>query len=110
MKPLSVDHFACETYAPEKLLDYIGGLTGLANDAAIARYLHVSAPVISKMRNRRLPVSDAILVRIHEITELPIARLKELAGIPPAAFDMVVQSMDGRNTRWSRRQARGLTL
>lgn len=64
-----------------KLLDHILAKSHLKNDAALARFLELAPPIISKMRHGKLPVSDLTLVRIHEVTDMSIAELKELAGI-----------------------------
>ena len=52
----------------------------LKNDAALSRLLQVAPPVISKIRHRRLPVGASILIRMHEVSNLPIRELRDLMG------------------------------
>lgn len=63
---------------PVNLLDSLIEKLNLKNDAALCRALEVAPPVISKIRNRRLPVGASILIRMHEVSNLSIRELKEL--------------------------------
>jgi hypothetical protein len=67
-------------YNPDKLLDALLDRLVLKNDAALARALEVAPPVISKIRHRRLPVGASILIRMHEVSNLPIRELRDLMG------------------------------
>lgn len=69
------------TYTPEKLLDYLIKTLGLKNDAALSKALKVAPPVISKIRNRKLHVGPAILIRMLEKSPFSLHYLKALAGI-----------------------------
>ncbi len=53
----------------------------LKNDAALAKAFETSAPFISKVRNGRTAISDALLIRAHEETGLSIRELKTY--LPP---------------------------
>lgn len=68
------------TYSPDRLFDAVSLRLKVKNDANLARVLEVNAPIISKMRHRRLPVGAAMLIRMHEVTGLQIADLQELMG------------------------------
>ncbi len=68
------------TYDPNNLLDCLIAKLNLKNDAALSRALEVAAPVISKIRHRRLPVGASMLIRMHEISDMSIAELRELMG------------------------------
>lgn len=68
------------TYDPDKLLDALIKKLNLKNDAALSRSLEVAPPVISKIRNRRLPVGASLLIRMHEVSELSIREMRELMG------------------------------
>lgn len=59
----------------------------LKTDAALAKAFETSAPFISKVRNGRTPISDALIIRAHEETGLSIRELKTY--LPP---------LDGRST------------
>lgn len=52
----------------------------LKNDAALARVLELAPPMISKLRHFTLPVSAAVLVRMHEVSGLSIRDLRLLMG------------------------------
>jgi len=68
------------SYNPNTLLDALLQKLNLKNDAALSRALEVAAPVISKIRHRRLPVGASILIRMHEVSEISIRDLRHLMG------------------------------
>ena len=68
------------TYNPCRLLDALIEQLALKNDAALARALEVAPPMISKIRHRALPVGGAMLIRMHEVSDLSIAELRVLMG------------------------------
>jgi hypothetical protein len=76
----SPDSQASSDYDPNRLLDAIIETGGLKNDAALSRALAVEAPVISKIRHRKLPVGGILLIRMHEISQLSIKELRTLMG------------------------------
>lgn len=67
-------------YDPNHLLDTIIEHLELRNDAALSRVLGVEAPMISKIRHRRVPVGASFLIRIHEVTDISILELRALMG------------------------------
>lgn len=67
-------------YNPNRLLDAIIERMKLKNDAALARLLSVSPPIISKIRHGRLAVGASTLIRMHEETQISIAELRALMG------------------------------
>ncbi|MBK4737914.1 hypothetical protein [Noviherbaspirillum pedocola] len=69
------DHFN-----PDNLLDFLIKRLGLKNDAALSRALEVAPPVISKIRHRRMPVGASLLIRMHEVSDLPVAELRRQLG------------------------------
>lgn len=69
-----------KSYDPNAMLDTILVKMQLRNDAALSRLLEIQAPVISKIRHHRMPVSGALLVRIHEATGLSVRTLQDLMG------------------------------
>ncbi len=68
------------SYDPNHLLDSLIEKLNLKNDAALSRALEVAAPVISKIRHRRLPVGASMLIRMHEISDISIADLRVMMG------------------------------
>lgn len=76
-----VDRDALASYGKafiEVLLDAMN----LKSDAALARAFGTTAPVISKVRNGRTPISDALIICAHEATGLSIRDLK--LYLPPS--------------------------
>jgi hypothetical protein len=69
-----------ESYDPNRMLDGVIEKMGLKNDAALSRVMEVAPPVISKVRHRRLPVGASLLIRLHEVSGLTIAELRNLMG------------------------------
>lgn len=72
-----------------ELLDVLIDFLGLKNDAALGRELQVSAPILSKIRHGALPVSAAILIRMHEVSGLSIHVLRAYMGDHRANFGML---------------------
>lgn len=78
-------------FAPNSggLLDGVMEHLEIKNDAALARALQFTPATISKIRNRRLQISAAFMLRIHEITELPFSKLRAMMGDQQARFRLV---------------------
>ena len=72
--------FTQPSYDPDRLLTHLIEKLEVKNDAALSRALEVSAPIISKIRHRRLPVSASLLIRMHEVSHLSINELRGLLG------------------------------
>jgi hypothetical protein len=70
------------SYYPDRLLDFLLEKLGLSSDAKLAIHVGTAATMISKMRNRRLPLGPSFLVRMSEEVGMPIGALRELAGLP----------------------------
>ncbi len=60
------------------LLDYLKTATGVKNDARLAKLLHLSPPVISKVRSGKLSVSDAFILRVHETLDIPVRQIRAI--------------------------------
>jgi hypothetical protein len=67
-------------YDPNRLVDALREHLGLDNDAELARKLRVRPPTLSKVRNRRVAVSPALLIAMHEASGLTIRDLRWLMG------------------------------
>lgn len=67
-------------YDPGRLFDSLRAALRLKNDAALSRALGLGPPVISKIRNRQIPVGASVLIRIHEATDMSIAELRAVMG------------------------------
>ena len=68
-------------FKPHKLLDALIAEHQLANDAALAKFLGVMKPVISKIRNKKLPVTAERILQIHDVTGWDVKHIKELVGV-----------------------------
>ncbi|WP_240317753.1 hypothetical protein [Janthinobacterium lividum] len=71
------------------LLDMLTYFLELKNDAALGRELQVSPPILSKIRHGVLPVSAAILIRMHEVSGLSIYELRAFMGDHRKRFGMM---------------------
>ena len=67
-------------YNPEGLLDAAIAKLGLKNDAALAKALDLYAPLISKIRRRRIAVSPYFLLRLIEATGWTVAEARQELG------------------------------
>jgi len=83
------------TYDPDRLLDALLDKLRLKNDAALSRALEVPPPVISRIRRRRPHVGAAILLRMHEVSDLSIKDLRVLMGDRRGKFRFIPKSVMG---------------
>jgi plasmid maintenance system antidote protein VapI len=60
------------------LFTHIITSNNLKNDAALARFLEVTPPVISKIRHGRMHICDGMLLRTHETTGIPVKEMRIL--------------------------------
>ena len=65
---------------PRDLLDALIKHFDIKNDAALARVLELSPPMISKLRSRVLPMSAFVLIRMHEVSGISIVGLRRMMG------------------------------
>lgn len=72
------------TNSTNDLLNYLLNHNKLKNDADLAKFLGVPAPVISNWRAGRLSFGPAYIIRLHEKTAMPIAVIKSLLPAPGA--------------------------
>lgn len=68
------------TYDPARLLDFLIARFQLKNDAALSRLLEVAPPVISKIRNGRLPIGASLLIRMGDVTNISTRSLRNIMG------------------------------
>lgn len=71
-----------ETYHPEVLLDQLIGYYRAKHDLGLSRILKIDPPSLSKIRNRRVFLSDACIIRIMEVTGWSLLQVQVSAGIP----------------------------
>lgn len=71
---------ALSTYMPASFLDRLEARLKLKNDAALARSLEVTPALLSRIRNRRMPISASLLLSIHESTQIAIGDLRRMMG------------------------------
>lgn len=70
---------------PHKLMDHLITRMNLKNDAALSRFLEVMPPVISKIRNGKLPFGATLIIRTHEWSGMTIAEIKAMLPKKEAA-------------------------
>lgn len=71
---------ALTSYNPNRLLDEMHARLNVKNDAALSRKLGVQPPVISKVRHLRSPLSSALLIRMHELSGIPVRDMQSIMG------------------------------
>lgn len=81
-------------YEPEKVLDFLINWLDARNDAGLSRMLEVAPPVVSKIRNRYTPLTDSMLIRMHEVSDVSIKDLKNMMGNRPHASSPIWKSKD----------------
>lgn len=64
------------------LIDFLIRFALLKNDAELSKKLGIAPPVISKIRNNKLPVRSTLILRIHDVFKIDIAAIKDAAGLP----------------------------
>jgi hypothetical protein len=67
-------------YDPNQLFDRTIACLQLRNDRELSRILQMASPLIRKMRQHQLPVSGVVLLRIHDLTGIGLADLRQLMG------------------------------
>jgi len=82
LKFFKADFKADKMYDGAALINYALDKMNLKNDAALARALNISPPIISKVRHRVTPISSNVLLRIGEKTGLSYADMREILGMP----------------------------
>lgn len=76
----SAEDPAFGSYDSNHLLDSILDKLHLPDDAALCEALDVDASVISDLRDLRREVDAALLIRMHELTDISIAGLRNILG------------------------------
>jgi hypothetical protein len=66
---------------PHPLLDAVKSEFGLDTDADLCRFLAVFPYPISRIRRGKMPVGRSMMISIHEKTEWPLSRIKELVQV-----------------------------
>ena len=66
---------------PHKLLDALIAEHQLSNDAALGRFLGIAKPIISKIRNKKLPVTAERILQIHDVTGWDVKHIKDLLRV-----------------------------
>ncbi|MCS0810670.1 helix-turn-helix domain-containing protein [Massilia agilis] len=68
--------FSCAN--PQRWIDRLREMKQLRSDAQLCRVLQVPPPMISKIRTGRINVSAGLMIRIHEVYNLPISDLRRM--------------------------------
>jgi uncharacterized radical SAM superfamily Fe-S cluster-containing enzyme len=62
---------------PNKLLDHVLDITKIKNDAKLSRALDIAPPVLSRVRHGTMKVGASLILKIHELTGMPIKEIKK---------------------------------
>jgi plasmid maintenance system antidote protein VapI len=74
------ESLAYETYDPNHLLDSVLDQLELADDEALARVMEVEPSVMAEIRRMTRSIEAPMLIRMHEMTGLSVARLRNILG------------------------------
>ncbi|MDP9109991.1 MAG: hypothetical protein M3N23_13135 [Pseudomonadota bacterium] len=80
------------TYDPNRLLDALIKKLKLKNDAALSRVLDVNPPVLSKIRHGTLPIGASLIIRIQDVSNYRLKKLRALMGDRRATYRAVRRS------------------
>lgn len=64
-----------------KFLDKMIDKLELKNDAALSRAMHVSPPVLSKLRHDRLPFGATMIIKAHKLTGWTVTEIEKSVGV-----------------------------
>ena len=67
-------------YDPNRLLDALIHKLRLKNDAALSRALDVNPPVLSKIRHGTLPVGASLIIRMQDVSNFSLKKVRALMG------------------------------
>lgn len=73
-------------YQPGNLLDLVQDELDLKNDRALSFALDITPGPISKIRNKKIPISPDMLIVLSEAVDLSIGQLRHIAGLPRRMF------------------------
>lgn len=62
-----------------QLIDFLRRELDIKSDRALAHLLELGVPTISKLRHGA-PVSDRVILRIHEKTDIPVRAIRDQIG------------------------------
>lgn len=68
------------SYNPQAFIHAIKTHLNLKNDAAVARALQFTPPVISKLRHKSMPVTPLIMLRVIEATGWTVKQARKALG------------------------------
>mgnify|MGYP006272290805 CR=1 FL=1 len=80
LKENSTDLLNESSYRPEVFLDKIAKLLKINTDRELGKVLGIPSSVISKIRHKIVPISAKNLLAIHDVSELPIKKLRKMMG------------------------------
>lgn len=84
--PLTDDHLSNPKFNPNNLLDVLQVYFKVRNDSKLAAALRLGRAPISKLRHGRISLTSGVLLRMHDVSGLPINELRQLAGIESPTF------------------------
>lgn len=68
-----------ELTRPHRLFDHIRLAYKIQSDASLSQILEVSPSIISRIRSRKIKISAELILKIYDITDLPIQSIRELS-------------------------------
>lgn len=69
-----------DSYDPARLFDTVRQRLQLHSDKALAKALKIAPPLLANLRQRVLPVSGSLLLRIQDVSGIAVAELQRVLG------------------------------
>ena len=68
------------SYDPARLFDTVRQRLQLHSDKALAKALQIAPPLLTHLRQRVLPVSGSLLLRIQDVSGIAVTELQRVLG------------------------------
>lgn len=81
-----------EGYKPEQLIEIFKEALGCESAYKVTCVTNIAPPVLSRIKNKKVNISDDLLIFAHEVSGLSIREIKIRCGIPPFEPKMIAES------------------
>lgn len=65
------------SYRPVQFLNWLVLHLELKNDSALSKKIGIPRPLISKIRNRKMPIGPSFILRVHEVADIPVKEMRK---------------------------------
>jgi hypothetical protein len=68
----------------QSLIRYLLCVTKIKTRRRLSEHLQIDEAIMSKMWNGRMVISEVSILRIHEVTSVPVVVIRQLVGVSRA--------------------------